>query len=74
MTMCAGNRSLLTAIARRPEVGARSELDEDQHIDAQAHSELEQLTLDPAIAPFRVLLSWAHHQGDRLVIDGRTTW
>jgi hypothetical protein len=40
----------------------------------QAYSEFEQLTLDPAIAPSLVLPCREHHQGDRLVIDGRTTW
>ena len=40
----------------------------------QAHSELEQLTLDPAIAPSRVLSRQAHDECGRLVIDGWTTW
>ena len=39
----------------------------------QAHAELAQLPLDAPLAPSRILFRQAHNEGDRLLVDGRTT-
>jgi hypothetical protein len=40
----------------------------------QAHAEFAEFTLDAAVAPPRIILRQADHQGGGLVVDGRSTW